>query len=160
MPPRNRIATATASMAVTSPIMISSWRFISLGSAIGGRALPSRRTVEDHPHLKVAGELLEPVHRAGGNEEHVARAEPIAGGAVYEPARSGEHQVDLVPGMGALGIVSPRRIETQLEGAVAEEHGVRLARRLGQNRDCLIRRETMGHGYAESPAITSRSDRW
>ena len=49
---------------------------------------PTGWTVEDHPHLEIVGKLLESMHGAGRNEEHVAGSEAIARRPVDEPARA------------------------------------------------------------------------
>ena len=68
-----------------------------------------------------------------GDEEDVARPEGVALRSVAELASSREHDVHLVAGVRRLGVVhTPRGIQLDAQGAVAEELGEALAFGPGQ----------------------------
>ena len=69
---------------------------------------------------------------AGRHEEQVARREAMPVGPIAEASGTFDDDVDLVPGVGFLGIVLPRGVELDAQGAMPEELDVPLPRGAGQ----------------------------
>src|SRR5215218_5184060 len=95
--------------------------------------LAAGRPVEEHPHGKVWGKVLEPVWLAGGDEQERARTDGVAIHAVEEPPGSAGDDVDLVPVVWPLRVAAGGRVQLDRQRPVGEDwHGQVAVRRRAQ----------------------------
>src|SRR4051794_16549902 len=73
--------------------------------------LAAGRAVEEDPDGEVRRKVLEPVRLPGRREQEGTRSDGVARGTVEEPGGSAGDDVDLVPVVGLLRIMSNRRVQ-------------------------------------------------
>src|SRR3954463_5808411 len=83
------------------------------------------RAVKHYPGAEAGREVFEAMLSASGHEQHVAGLERVALNAFDEPARTARDDIDLVPRMWLLRIMTCRAIHFDLQGAVLEYHSRR-----------------------------------